>query len=343
MKDIVIRISKETRMVDVSKSLIGNDGENLQGNLIFEFKDEFVNGIARIEYEIKGEKMYAMLSNIDSMYIIPIKSVLTKEGQINMQLVITEDDTEEGIPIFKSNVFYIYCNNSINAEIEQPDEYASWIEVANQKLIEIDDAIEKSGKVDAEVEKIDDITTLKITNKDGIEKVVEIYDGEKGDKGPIGETGPKGDIGPQGPQGEVGPKGDKGDVGPRGPKGEDGSAYDDTEIRQEINNLDIEVGNLTTNINEIASDVDNLEETKQNVLTKNDKDTLVKDSLVNNTLSLNDDEQIKIETWLGLAHNYLTYYNETPYQVNDDYVPAHKKYVDDAIKSSITNVLESDF
>ena len=56
MKEILINVSKETRMVDLNKSVIGNDGENLQGKLVFTFVDEFVNGQARLEYEIKGNK-----------------------------------------------------------------------------------------------------------------------------------------------------------------------------------------------------------------------------------------------------------------------------------------------
>lgn len=69
--------------------------------------------------------------------------------------------------------------------------------------------------------------------------------------------------------------------------------------------------------------------TKQDVLSKQDKDTLVKDGIVNNTLSLNDEEKLKVETWLGLSENYLTYYNTIPYQVENDYNPTHKKYVDE--------------
>ena len=37
MKEILINVSKETRMVDLNKSVIGNDGENLQGKIIFTF------------------------------------------------------------------------------------------------------------------------------------------------------------------------------------------------------------------------------------------------------------------------------------------------------------------
>lgn len=141
MKDIEIKISQETRMVDLKKTVIGNDAENLQGNLIFSFTDDFVNGTARLEYEIAGNKRYIMLEKNNNTYSVPIKSVLTKKGQINMQLVITEGTSENDIPIFKSNIFYVFCNQSINAEIEQPDEYPSWIEIANSKINEVDEAI----------------------------------------------------------------------------------------------------------------------------------------------------------------------------------------------------------
>lgn len=62
------------------------------------------------------------------------------------------------------------------------------------------------------------------------------------------------------------------------------------------------------------------------------RDNYVKDGLVNNSNTLSDEEKLKIETWLGLPETYLTTYNETPYSVDSDYNPAHKKYVDDQIK-----------
>ena len=147
MKDIIIKVSQATRMVDVIKGTIGNDGENLQGNIIFEFKDGFVDGIGRLEYRIEGIDYYVMLEKVEETYQVPIKSVMTKYGQIDMQLVVTENG--EDIPVFKSNVFFVYCNKSINAEIEQPNEYLSWIEVANSKLNEIDSAVEETNKQSA--------------------------------------------------------------------------------------------------------------------------------------------------------------------------------------------------
>lgn len=144
MKEILINVSKETRMVDLNKSVIGNDGENLQGKLVFTFIDEFVNGQARLEYEIKGNKNYVVLDKENNTYTIPVKNVITKEGQIDMQLVITEGTDEEEIPVFKSNKFYLFCNSSINAVNEAPDGYELWIEQANVKLNQIDEALLES-------------------------------------------------------------------------------------------------------------------------------------------------------------------------------------------------------
>ena len=176
MKDIKIKISKETRQVDLSKYVIGNDAENLQGNLVFTFTDEFVIGQARLEYETSDTKAYLPLIQEEETYKMPIKSVITKQGQIYMQLVITEGIDKEEIPIFKSNVFYVVVNESINAEIEQPDEYQTWIEIANTKLNQIDN-------LNIEVEKVDNVSTLTIIKKDGTNNSVEILEGEKGEKG----------------------------------------------------------------------------------------------------------------------------------------------------------------
>ena len=174
MKDIEIKITKSTRFVDFKTEVIGNDGESLQSKLIFTFKDEFVDGQARLEYEINCEKYYAPLEKTGESYEIPIKSVMTKQGSINMQLVITQGTDENEIPIFKSNKFFLTCNESINAEIEQPEEYPDWIDVANTKLNEVDNL---------NIEMQDNIVT--ITRKDGTQYSENIK-GDKGDKGDAG-------------------------------------------------------------------------------------------------------------------------------------------------------------
>lgn len=167
MENINIKINKLTRQVNLSKSVIGNDGENLQEKLIFEF-DNFVNGTARLELIKQGETAsYIMLTKVNETYELPVRSVITKAGKLNMQLVITEGTDDEEIPIFKSNQFYVIVNSSINAQIEEEEEYPQWIDVANTKLNEIDEALDDlQDKLDSGY-----------------------FKGDKGDKGDTGATG----------------------------------------------------------------------------------------------------------------------------------------------------------
>lgn len=192
MENINIKINKLTRQVNLSKGVIGNDGENLQEKLIFQF-DEFVNGTARLELIKQGETAsYIMLTKVNETYELPVRSVITKAGKLNMQLVITEGTDDEEIPIFKSNVFYVIVNSSINAQIEEEEEYPQWIDVANTKLNEIDEAIENASNLDIDVVKENHIATITITRQDETQKIINIYDGEQGPQGPTGATGQNG-------------------------------------------------------------------------------------------------------------------------------------------------------
>lgn len=188
-KDKLITINSKTSKVFIDNAVLGVDSENLQGNLIFSFDDEFVDGTARLEIEIKGTKSYAMMTKEEETYTLPIKSFLTKEGRVNMQVVITEGTDVEEIPIFKSNVFFLVVNSSINAEIEQEEGYDEWIDIANAKLNQLDSAIEEANNLDIEAEKVDTTTTITITKKDGTTEEVEIQDGERGADGQQGIDG----------------------------------------------------------------------------------------------------------------------------------------------------------
>lgn len=166
MNEFIVKVEKSTRMVDLPKNVIGNDMENLQEKLIFKFTDTFVNGTARLEYKIGSTKNYIVLSKENDTYTMPLKNILTKEGKIEMQLVITENEVDEEIPVFKSNVFYLYCNKSINAVNEAPDDgYELWIETANAKLNLIDEALTEVDNLDIDVNKVGTTTTVELTKK----------------------------------------------------------------------------------------------------------------------------------------------------------------------------------
>ncbi len=237
MDKIYINVEKKTRMISLTKTKIGNDLENLQQELVFKFTDEFVNGSARLEYKIDSDRYHIPMTKDGESYIVPIKNIITKEGKIEMQLVITQVAQDEEIPVFKSNVFYMYCDRSINAQEEAPDDYEYWLNVIEEKITEMDEALTEVDNLDIDASKSGDTATISITNKEGTTKTVQVKDGIDGQQG---ETGPantlsigtvtKGENASATITGEspnqtlnlVLPKGDKGDKGNTGATGSDG-------------------------------------------------------------------------------------------------------------------------
>ena len=104
MNDIIVKISKATRDASPSKSFIGVDGENLVENLIFIFTDSFVDGEARLEYIVDNAKYFINLEKEDEKYFIKVDRVMTKSGNIPMQLVIQKSIDDDTL-IFKSEIF----------------------------------------------------------------------------------------------------------------------------------------------------------------------------------------------------------------------------------------------
>lgn len=189
-KDIIITANSKTSRVDLPTSRLGLSGENLQGNIIVKFSDEFVNGNAILEIQRDDEKYYLTMQKENESYYLPIlSSLLTNPTTIIMQVRITEGTSITDIPVWKSNKFYLKVEESINAEITIPEEYPEWIDIANAKLNEIDESIQEVDNIDIDVEKVGNISTVSVTKKDGTEKIVEILDGEKGNKGDTGDKG----------------------------------------------------------------------------------------------------------------------------------------------------------
>lgn len=182
MSDLIVKIEKETRKVTLgSKASIGNDHENLQENLVFQF-DEFVDGQARLEYEINEVKNYIILQKENETYTIPVQNVITiyqeqTKGKINFQLVVTEGTGEENIPVFKSNIFFLICRPSINAVTEAPEGYDLWIEQANAKLNAMDEALREVDNLDIDANKVGKVTSIVITKKDGTQRTINVDDG----------------------------------------------------------------------------------------------------------------------------------------------------------------------
>ena len=142
MKDIVFNINNKTRAVTLNTNVLGCVGEHLQGNIYIDFKGEFIDGTCFLLFVLpNGESGYIVTQRDydKQMYFAPIKSsMLSVGGQISLQVKITEHEIEEEIPIFKSVVFNMVVEDSINPIEFTPDELKDIDVVIMAKLSEYD-------------------------------------------------------------------------------------------------------------------------------------------------------------------------------------------------------------
>lgn len=204
MRDINIQVHKN-HTIDFENDYVGLNRENLQGTITFNF-DEFVPGQARAEIVINNEDGYVVLDQVNNTYTLPIKSSLLTGDSVLMQLVIDQEpiynktlDTEiddkkiyyvkndnsysivddpviEDIgnyyeaetPIWKSEIFYFKVGNSINAEIELPDDYPTWVEAINGLITTLENNI---SSLSDEIDNIDSTKQDKLVSGTNIKTI----------------------------------------------------------------------------------------------------------------------------------------------------------------------------
>lgn len=155
-------------------------------------------------------------------------------GSVECELVISKDSKIITSPRFVLNVGEVLHTEDIVSEDEKTQIY-SLVNKANTVL-------KQAEKVDVSAKRVENEkkVVVTVTDRNGNENSVAVFDGEKGDtgaqgaqglkgeKGDKGDKGEKGDTGEQGPQGDMGPQGiqgvqgEKGDTGARGPQGAQG-------------------------------------------------------------------------------------------------------------------------
>ena len=161
-KDFIININSKTSDFVCVNRFNGVDGENLQGNIIFNLSEE-ITGIGRVEVRSGCESFIVSEVERDgTKFTMPIKSNLLNNEYLSLQLVITQSVDNNEVAIFKSKIIYLKVNKSINAESEEPSVYIQWIDIANQKLAQVDN-------VNAEMtENQDGDIVISITDKNGV-------------------------------------------------------------------------------------------------------------------------------------------------------------------------------
>nr|DAZ18944.1 MAG TPA: Pulmonary surfactant-associated protein D, c-type lectin, alpha-helical coiled [Caudoviricetes sp.] len=279
MKDKKIKVA-DNSMVYFNDKVLGIDGENLQGKIIFYFEN-FKNGVAWLEFEKEdGTKKYIPMDKVNETYEVEIKpSLLSDTSIIYLQLRITEDEKENGIPVFKSKKFYMNILDSINATSTIEEDYPDILDVLNNKQDKLkagknitigNNVISANFKETADKEYVDNqdkdiLKSAKEYADNQVPNVVETYvkghkeelKGEKGDTGPQGEKGDIGETGPQGIQGPIGPQGEQGVQGIQGEKGiDEKNGKDGTNGKDGINgtngeNYSVEIVESTLTTQEI--------------------------------------------------------------------------------------------
>ncbi len=152
-------------------------------------------------------------------------------GSVECELVVARENKIITSPRFVLNVGEVLRTEDIVSEDEKTQIYSL--------VSKADTVLKQAEKVDVSAKRIDEDkkVVVTVTDRNGNENSVSVFDGEKGDtgaqgeqgvqgpkgdkgdKGDTGDMGPQGDIGPQGPQGIQGVKGDVGAQGPQGPQG----------------------------------------------------------------------------------------------------------------------------
>lgn len=229
MKDKKIKVA-DNSMVYFNDKVLGIDGENLQGKIIFYFEN-FKNGVAWLEFEKEdGTKKYIPMDKVNETYEVEIKpSLLSDTSIIYLQLRITEDENKNGIPVFKSKKFYMNILDSINATSTIEEDYPDILDVLNNKQDKLkagknitigNNVISANFKETADKEYVDNqdkdiLKSAKEYADNQVPNVVETYvkghkeelKGEKGEKGIDGKDGANGKDGTNGTDGVNGADG----------------------------------------------------------------------------------------------------------------------------------------
>ena len=219
----------------------------------FEFSDEYGDNLVKEAYfTLDGETYKQIIVNDECSYP---PEVLVKIGTVELGVVAYEVQDEEYIERFNPSPVYFQTtigslkDHAENSEEITPSEMEQFEQALEEGLAEV-------ANVDIDASKSGNTATVSITNRNGITKIVEIYDGEKGEDGEPGIT-PNIQVGttttlPAGSNATVNQRGTTEnpifDFGiPKGQDGQSGGVSDYTELsnKPKINNVEL-VGNKTT-------------------------------------------------------------------------------------------------
>jgi len=239
--------------IELIKEETVNEKEINISKCTFEFSEEYGDNLVKEAYfTLEGETYKQIIVNNECSYP---PEVLVKTGTVELGVVAYDIAGSEYIerfnpsPVYFQTVIGSLKDHAENSQEITPSEMEQFEQALEEGLAEVQN-------VDIDASKEDNTATITITNRYGVEKSVEIYDGEKGEDGEPGIT-PNIQVGttttlPAGSNAIVTQRGTTEnpifDFGiPKGEDGQSGGSNDYTELsnKPKINNVELN-GNKTT-------------------------------------------------------------------------------------------------
>jgi len=310
--------------VEIDKEEAINEKEINISICKFEFADEITDDYVKEAYFTYNGESYKQII-VNNMCTFP-QEVLVKEGTVELGVVATYTDLISG-EITRYNPSPVYFKTDLgslrdakNSEPITPSEMEQYEQAlqdglteVNSKLDAIDDALDEVDNLDIDANKVDNVTTVSITDKSGTTKTVQILDGTNGTNGVDGKDGKDGVDGKDGKDGTDGIDGY--------------SPIASVSKNDNVATITITDKNGTTT----ATISDGIDGT-------NGRDGVDgRDGYVQYTAGTNitiDENNVISATGVDLS-NYLAKDNTTSYTPSGDYNPATKKYVDNSITNKI--------
>lgn len=161
---VKIKLNTVTRECIADSTFLGFEGENQANVLDFSFSDKFIDGTAVLNIKRGKDTGFVSVDKVGNGYQLPVKSsLLSQVGDVTFQFVIT---TVDGA-IMKFDPFVMTVEDAIDTDVPLPEEYPTWVEMANVKLAEIDLAIEQANSTSKQI--LTDKANGVFDGKDGVD------------------------------------------------------------------------------------------------------------------------------------------------------------------------------
>lgn len=185
----IIEIDKDTRKCLPSNITIGYLEENYTEKLQFIIPEEYKNYGKKALFQTKTGETFSMLFDNDT---IVLSSGITKYKELDLTIEFFKTENEKQI-IAKSSMLHITINDSVLDTDISPDEPE--VNIIDDLINKVSTSINEVNNLNITTERVDDGVNIKMVDKQGVETITKVKDGEKGEKGDKGDKGEPGKDG----------------------------------------------------------------------------------------------------------------------------------------------------